>query len=233
MAFVTSRREFLRLAAVAGASVPALLGRSEQSGSPQLSGGQAGNGFFTVAFDPASGEINIRRNNGDLLLSRAHVRVFTLSGPVNSSDSRYDRSYEISNVPDAVIGGRRLTARCLDRKKQLDLEWRVTLLDGFEGVVVEAVCHNGSSQPVVVRSIQPIRAAAAEGGSCGWRATTKLLTNGQLYSDAGKVKEIKPGEVVGSWWNVAFYAGDDRECLLAGYLENKTSQGQISVQPAE
>jgi len=229
----TSRRQFLKLAAVASAGVPALVGRSGQADNPQRADGRLENNFFTVAFDAASGEINITRRNGELLLSRARVRVLTPSGVINSSDPHYDRTYELTNAPDGVVGGRQMIARFLDRRRQLNLEWRLTLLEGLQGIVVEAACQNVSGEPAVIQGIQPIRASAAEGGSCSWPEATKLLTNGQMYYDAGKVRQFKPGEEVGSWWNVAFYAGDNRECLVAGYLENKSSQGQITVRSAD
>ncbi len=58
---------------------------------------------------------------------------------------------------------------------------------------------------------------------------TRVLTNGQMYYDAGKLKELRPGVHLNSWWNVALYSGERDPGLVIGYLENNSSQGRITV----
>ena len=62
-----------------------------------------------------------------------------------------------------------------------------------------------------------------------WPGVTRVLTNGQMYYDAGKVREPKAGESIKSWWDLAFYAGDKKDGLVVGYLENNSSQGRITA----
>ena len=66
-----------------------------------------------------------------------------------------------------------------------------------------------------------------EDAACSWPGVVRLLTNGQMYYDAGKVREPKAGESIKSWWDMAFYTGDQNEGLVVGYVENNSSQGQI------
>jgi hypothetical protein len=102
-----------------------------------------------------------------------------------------------------------------------------------QAVVVEVVCRNVSREPVIVRRLEPVRAQAEEGSVCSWPGTSKILTNGQLYYDAGRVRDFRPGEETRSWWNAAFFAGENREGLAVGYLENKSSRGRLTIKPLE
>lgn len=194
---------------------------------------QLENEFFRVAFDAASGEFHVRRRDAVDLVTRARVCVRTPAGARLSTDADYTRKVETRDAGEELFGGKQLVARCLDGRKQLDLEIRLTLAERVQAVVVELVCRNVSREPLIVHRVEPVRARAEEGGGCCWPGTSKILTNGQLYSDAGRVLDFRSGEETRSWWNAAFFAGERREGLVAGYLENKSSCGQLRIKPVE
>ena len=229
----TSRRQFLKTTALASAAVPVGFAATAGAADDKPVTWQFGNDLYRVAFDTTSGEFHVARKDGTRLVARARAGVRMTAGTRLSSDAEYTRSVETRAATEELFGGNQLVARCLDGRKQLDLEIRLTLAERVQAVVVEVVCRNVSRDPLIVQSLDPVRAQADEGGICCWPGTSKVLTNGQMYYDAGRVRDFRAGEETRSWWNVAFFAGENREGLVAGYLENKLSRGQLTIKPAE
>ena len=228
----TSRRQFLKATALASAAVPVLISGSSSAKGNDDTKWQLENDFFRVAFDVASGEFDIQRRDGSDLTTRARVvRPDSCRPAFFQRPGSYTEVLQTVSVNTKWLEGKQLVARCLDGRKQLDLELQITLPNQAGLLVIEVVCRNVSREPLIVEGIEPIRARADEAGSCFWPATSKILTNGQMYYDAGKVRDFVPGKEMHSWWNAAFFAGGNRQGLVAGYLENKSSRGQLNIKP--
>jgi hypothetical protein len=228
MNFLTHRRKFIKTVALAGASVPIGLRHSlgtpaEQPPAPQLQ-----HALFGVHFSPVSGKLSAWRK-GAPFLSHAVARAVTATGIRNTIEPEYTREIGIKPVTDTLGSGKQLIARCADGRKLLDFELRATLYDHLDALVVEVVCRNVSGEPIILQSLEPVRAVREEDAACVWPGVTRVLTNGQMYSNAGKVSEPKAGESIKSWWDLGFYTGDEKDGLVVGYLENNSSQGRITA----
>ncbi len=214
--------------ALAGASVQVGLRRTFGAASGQAAAPQIQTALFGVHFATASGKLSAWRK-GAPLLANGVARAVTATGVRSTGDSDYTREIEVKPVADALGAGKQLVARCADGRKQLDFEVRATLYDRLDALVVEVICRNVSGEPIVIQSLEPVRAVREEDAACSWPGVTRVLTNGQMYYDAGKVREPKPGESIKTWWDLAFYTGDKKDGLVVGYLENNSSQGRITA----
>jgi Melibiase len=228
MNFLTHRRKFIKTMALASASVP--IGLRHTSGAPpeQPLAPQIQSPLFGVHFSTASGKLSAWRK-GAAFLSNAVARAVTATGARSTIEPEYKRELEVKPVTDALGSGRQFIARCADDRKQLDFEVRATLYDRLDALVVEVTCRNVSGDSIVIQSVEPLRAIREEDAACSWPGVTRVLTNGQMYYDAGKIKEPKPGESIKTWWNLAFYTGDKQDGLVVGYLENNSAQGRITA----
>ncbi|HOX58905.1 MAG TPA: alpha-galactosidase [Candidatus Paceibacterota bacterium] len=169
------------------------------------------------------------KRRGTLVLSNAVSRAVTAAGARSTSAPDYQRTFEVKPLADALGVGRQLIARFSDAKRQLDFELRAALYDGRDAVVLETICRNVSRSPITLQCLEPLRAVAEESAACFWPGTTRILTNGQMYYDAGRLSEAKAGENIRSWWDVALHAGEKSDGLVIGYLENKSSLGRITA----
>jgi hypothetical protein len=228
MQFLTHRREFIKTVALASASVPIGLRHSSAAPAEQSPAPQIQTARFGVHFSAASGKLSAWRK-GAPFLSNAVARAVTTAGNRNTTEPEYKREIEVKPVTDALGPGKQLIARCADGRKQLDFEVRATLYDRLDALVVEVICRNVSREPIIIPSLEPLRAVREEDAACAWPGVTRVLTNGQMYYDAGKVREPKAGESIKTWWNLALYTGDKRDGLVVGYLENKSSLGRITA----
>ncbi|MEK7678002.1 MAG: alpha-galactosidase [Verrucomicrobiota bacterium] len=187
-----------------------------------------------MLFDTATGKLHARRKGGDVLLAHAVARAVTASGVRHTAEPEYRREVAVAKIDDALGSGEQLVARCVDGKQRLNFEIRVTLCDARPMLVVETIARNPSAtEPLLVRSVEPLRATAEDAGGLVWPGVTKLLTNGLLYSNPGRVLDFPAHDPIQSWWNVALFAGENREGLVIGHLENKSSLGQVTVAPAK
>ncbi len=233
------RRKFLKTVSLAGAGLPL---HHMVQGLPVLARAanlhadpgpaQVENKFFRVYFDPATGRVRVWRKDGSSFLWDAASRAVTSAGPRSVADPDYARNVEVGRVRDGLGWGQQLVARCADRRSQLDLEVRVTLYDGRNALVFETISKNVSRQDsIVLRSVEPVRAVFDEGAACRVGGVEKVLTNGYMYYDPGRLEDFdrirrRPTE---SLWNMCFYRGEQDEGLVVGYLENKVADGRISA----
>jgi alpha-galactosidase len=228
-----NRRVFLRDISALGASVPVLLesalgAAEEDAHSPQIE-----NGFMTVAFDAGQGRVSCRRRITGLLLKGAVARANLKSVRRSTAEPVYRRVLETVAVNDTLGTGRALVVRCSDTEGQLDFLLRFVLYAGRDALLIEAECHNVSPEPVIVRSLEPLCATPEVGSGLLWPGTTKVLTNGAMYYDPGRVAGISEiGESgLRSWWNVGLFRGYDHEGLVCGSVENKAALGQVIIRP--
>jgi hypothetical protein len=225
-----SRRDFCRNLALTSAVLPV--------GSTLLAGTPAGksstsieNEFFFVTFDAASGRFDIRRRKGEPLISGAVVRANTSEVFRVSSQSAYRHTIRTQRIRDHFSDGHQLTVHSTDTDRQLDFNLHLTLYANLQAVVIEATCKNISGKPLVLKSLEPMALIDENNGALHWPQTTKILTNGQMYSDPGSVADISQAtpEPWRSWWNIGFFSGYRSEGLVCGYLRNQVAQGQVTA----
>ncbi len=224
---LTHRRNFLKTVAVAGAALP--LGWNSSAPAAEPPDRQLQNRFLSLHFSPDTGRLDVWRR-GKPLLSGAFARALTSPQPRSTLDADYTRNVEVKPWRDVLGSGHQLVARCADARRELDFEVRLTLYDQRDALTLEVLCHNVStSNSLRLDTLEPLCALPEAGGGCSWPGVTRVLTNGQMYYDAGKLKDFKPGQPIKTWWNMAFYTGDTSEGLVVGYLENKSSQGRLTA----
>src|SRR5689334_2265992 len=121
-----TRRDFMRSVSFGGALVCVsdpwrLWAQSAKSGE------QIENESLTVHFDTTSGQIEVERKNGPPLLRNAIARAVLAEGIRATSDPDYQRSSSVRPLQDALGKGRQISAKCIDRRKQVDFEVLLTL----------------------------------------------------------------------------------------------------------
>ena len=197
--------------------------------TPQLQ-----NEFLAVTWDSRRGSWSIGRGNGVVLLSGAMARAITSKGRRATAEPAYQHQIETTRLQDRLGEGRQLVVRCADGGRQLDFELHIALYPGREAILVEALCRNVSSEAITVRSIEPLCALPEAGGGLHWPGVSKILTNGPMYYDPGKVADFRSSDAKAtrSWWNIGFFRGYDREGLVCGYVQNTTALGQVVAGPA-
>lgn len=246
-----SRRKFSEILSLSGAS--AVLA----SASPALSRLAAENtvsiknGFFTILFHVATGRFDIYRQDGTPLLHNGTVRANLDSGRRSIADPSFAHKVDSKIIRDELGTGTVLLVTSRDTSAKVQIETRWTLYDSSHCITIEAVFRNASSRAVVLKSIEPINLAEPDGGILTWSGTSKVLTNGPMYYDAGMLHDLdtpyqapapygptKGGKLspdfqfphpdrVPSWWNIGLFRGYDKEGLVCGFIENDTGLGQI------
>jgi hypothetical protein len=255
-----SRRDFLKSASLLGLSV-ALSGPVK---ALQASGGKftIRNRFLAVSFDTGAGTFDVRRRDGRPLLTRATSCVnFGVAGPAATrrrvADGGFRYAAHTQAFTDRLGRGVRLTIRCTDSRQLADVDIHLSLYDGLPALAMEAICTNASRGDIAIHSLEPVRAAAGEGGALHVPGVSKCLTNGEMYFDAGAVHTFGSregaiasghlkgvslangpfpgaGETIHSWWNAGLFSGYDREGVALGYLENTISLGNLLIsRPAD
>ena len=185
-----------------------------------------------VIFDTRTGRINVTRD-GRPFLRGAVARAMTASGDFATSDFRYTRTVEARDVRHPLGAGREMTMRCADRERRLDIEVRATLVTGRDALIVEAFYKNISPDtPVTLPQAEPVRAVADDGGACLWPGTSRALTNGKMYYNAGHVIDLEKDGKAAGWWNIGLFRGERAPGLTIGYIRNDEGMGEMSVAKA-
>ena len=235
MSWITDRRTFLETVALGSAGGSLLANRSSDEATSQVGRSrsyQIENQFFGAQFDVSSGFLDVWRKDGSSFLTGAIARAGMGNGTRSTADPEYKRATEVRKVNDSLGSGQQLVARCTDGRGLLDFENRITLYDGRNALIVETVCKNASLRsPSVVQLIEPVRAIFNEGGACHWGGAKKVLTNGYMYYDPGRVEEFgrSSRHAVQSMWGMGFYRSAREEGLVIGFLENSAADGRIAA----
>ncbi|MCI0513667.1 alpha-galactosidase [candidate division KSB1 bacterium] len=253
MSEMINRRDFLKVATFSGMSFALSNPFDASSNLPGIASEHLKNDFFSILFDPDTGRINVFRNDGRLFISNATVRANTGDGKKSIAEPTYEHAVESKPIQDKIGAGKQLIIYSRDLNQKLDFETRYSLYANYQNIVIEVSCKNVSSQALVLKSIEPVCLSAAEGGALKWQQTTKVLTNGPMYYDAGMVHawdapyqapdpygptkggRLSPdfkypaSERVASWWNVGFFRGYNQEGLVCGFIENHAGLGQLIV----
>ncbi|MFI5187920.1 MAG: alpha-galactosidase [Chitinophagales bacterium] len=253
------RRDFIRAATLAGASLAIVNPLSAES-SPAGNGmNEIKNNYFTVSFDRKKGTINIYRNNGTPLLTGGTTCVNLPAGKAGSKNSKrviapgnYKYTTDSKSFRDQLGSGKRLIIFSKDSDKKFDLEIQLSLYDQLQAITVEAICKNISGHDFVINSLEPLRVIKDEGGILNIPGVSKCITNGEMYFDTGTIHEfgnndnaVSSGnlkgvilangsissqtETIHSWWNAGLYSGYDKEGVVIGYLENNSCLGNLLI----
>jgi hypothetical protein len=225
----SSRRKFLADLAVAGVAAP-LSGRLAWAAAADPSS-RIENDHFTIGFDARGGRLAVWRRNRAQLVAGSVGRARLADGVRSTNEPAYQHVVDSTPLNDQFGPGRQLVVRSTDGERQLDFEIRMSLYDAQPMLFVELRCRNKSSKPLVVESLEPVCATADTSGSLYWPGVTKVLTNGPMYYDPGRVTELPKtaARALRSWWNVGFYKGYDQEGLTCGYVDNQSALGQLNV----
>lgn len=231
LALPSSRRAFLQRVAVAGASLPLAVQSAWSAPAITAPSPQIENEFFAVALDVGTGRLSCWRKGGDVLFRGACARANLKGGRRSVTDLAYRRRVDTVPLQDQLGRGRQLVAACTDAERQLDFEIRVALYEGRPAVFIEVECRNVSKQPIGLESLEPVCALAEVEGALYWPGVTKVLTNGLMYYDPGKVADLPAGgsRALRSWWNIGFFRGYEHEGLVVGFVDNQSALGQVSV----
>ncbi|MBK8946819.1 MAG: alpha-galactosidase [Ignavibacteriae bacterium] len=246
-----NRREFIKKISVTSASlafINPLNSNFFSSENPQIS-----NNFFSIYFDEKTGRFNIHQNYGEFSISNATVRANLNFGKISISQKNYSHILSTKNIDDKLGKGKKLEVYSKDLNGELDFQTSFSLYENWNNIIIEAKCKNVSSKNFNIKSIEPICAIEEIGSSLSWINTSKVLTNGAMYYDAGMIHEFgkpykeptpygptKGGKIssefnypadhrVRSWWNVGFFRGYDKEGLVCGFVDNHTGLGEIVV----
>ena len=228
----SSRRKFLANVAAAGAVLP-LAARSAWAGAAR-SPSRIENEHLAVEWDAGTGRLGAWRRDGTQLLAGVVGRVRLADRLRTTSEPAYQHAVETAALKDLLGEGRQLVLRSTDKERLLDLETRVSLYEGKPALFIELSCRNVSPQPIVLESLEPLCAAAETGSALYWPGVTKVLTDGPMYYDPGRVTELptSPAASLRSWWNIGFFSGYDQEGLACGYIDNQSALGQLRVNAA-
>jgi melibiase-like protein len=208
------------------------------------------NEHFAASFDTRAGTIAVRRGDGTPFLRGGAACANTDVGRQSTASLGREHSVDTSAYRDRLGSGRQMSIVCRDPQQLVDLRVQLVLYDSRPMATIETHCTNVSSRDVVVTSLEPIRALAAEGGGLRVPGVAACLTNGEMYFDAGRLHAFAadppPGSrppikgvrlanesialhhpTVASWWNVGFFGGYDREGVVLGYLESTLALGLV------
>ena len=165
----SSRREFLKTVSVLSTSLPFATGCVAGETGSKTPTAQISNEFLSLAYDVATGRLNVWRDGGDLFLAGAVARANVGAGPRNSAEAAYQRTVETVPLKDKLGTGRQVVVRCADGARQLDFELRFALYDGATRFWSSVRAGNLSPQPITLRSVEPLCASPEENGACGGR----------------------------------------------------------------
>ena len=227
----STRRDFLSEVTAAGVSLPLAVHSAWAAAATDPAAAQIQNEFLGLAFDAGTGRLSAWRKDGASLLMESIARANLNHGRRTTAEPAYQHAVDTAPLSDRLGKGRQLVMRCTDDGRQLDIEVRVSLYDGRPAALIEVECRNVSAQPITLESLEPVCAIAETGGGMHWPGVTKVLTNGPMYYDPGRVAEL-PAAAAGalrSWWNVGLFRGYDREGLVCGYVDNQSALGQVSL----
>lgn len=233
MSSFSTRRAFLKSVTAIGASLPIMAHSGWAVSDAVKASSKIENEYFSLSFDASTGRLSCWRKGSGRLLEGVVARANLKSGRRSTGEPAYRHIVETVQVKDQLGVGQQLVVHCVDSRHQLNLVLRHTLYERREAILIEAECHNVSSVPLVLLSMEPLCAIREERGALYWPGVTKVLTNGPMYYDPGMVADFAKIDPKGlrSWWNVGFFLGYDHSGLVCGYVDNKVALGQLMVRP--
>ena len=182
--------------------------------------------YLKATYDLEGGTASLyyQRGGAPLLLNATAAAVFP-RGEVLASDTNYERTARTGFADAPGIEGEHLAITCRDKRSQIDLQCRLTLLRDRPGAVFELVATNVSGRDIVLRRTEPLRALLDENAGCYFGAR-QALTHGYMHHDPGALLELgRPFREFTSHWNATLYRHP--ATLILGHLDNTDAEGQI------
>jgi hypothetical protein len=256
MADSLKRRDFIRSASLAGASLAVTNHVSSKAFMIANVDSEIKNEYFTVAFNSKKGIFNIHRSNGTPLVTGGTTCVNFSAGESigkrSVASGNYKHTLNSKKFSDHLGAGKRLIIFSKDVNRKSDFEIHLSLYDNLEAITIEAICKNVSDHDLIINSIEPVRLVKNEDGILNVPGVSKCITNGEMYFDAGMIYEFgttdKPfppidtkgvklanrsvsaeNETIHSWWNAGLFSGYDKEGIVLGYLENNLCLGNLLI----
>ena len=253
------RREFIKAISLAGASISISEPVSAKRFFSDQDVEDLKNEYFTVSFDKKKGAINIHRAGGVPLLIRGVTCINLFKNGAKSgtnkyiiAPSHYQYSIRFIDFDDEIGPGRKMVVSCMDSRKTFDFEIQLSLYNHTKVVFIEAICKNVSRQDILISSIEPLRVIKDEGATMKIDGVSKCITNGEMYFDTGAIHQFgstdnaissgnlkgvqlangsisSQNETIHSWWNAAFFCGDNKEGVVVGYVENNRALGNLLI----
>jgi hypothetical protein len=226
-----NRRDFLIKLQAAGIALP-LAGNLDLLNPSGIAKSQIfSNYYFLVSFDTKTGQLDINRSNGDKFLSGSIARALTNQGYISAGKTSFRHSVRSVKINDQLGEAIQITINSSGSDTKIDFNLKIFLYKNLHSVFIEVECINRSSNPLVLKSVEPICANNETGGALYWPQSSKLLTNGPMYYDPGKVIDfiLPDNNTIQSWWNIGLFKGYNNEGLAVGSAENQTAQGKLSV----
>ena len=148
-----------------------------------------------------------------------------------SSDPGLTRTSRLEKIQDALGAGSKIVVECVDRRRRFTLGTEISLYDERSSLLLECWFKNASSSPLVLRTLEPLRALPEEEGICEWNYLDKALRNGFIYYDPGNLEDFSSSKHYRhtSIWNMGFAGGDQNPGLTVGFIENDTAIGKLEA----
>ena len=219
------RRQFIEMSMLTGLGAANPLA-SSQTSQPQTA---IGNPYFRLAVDPAKGTFSVWRGDNPFLLNACAGAAG--AGTFDMRDSRYVRTASTRRIQDRLGAGEELTLHAVDSKKEADLELRLTLYDQLDAFFAEVTAGNSGRNPLPVARLEPVRARLEDLSGCFWHEADKVLTNGYMYYDPGRVEDIifTSRKDIESFWNIALHDARSGHTLVVGSIDNTWADTKIAV----
>ena len=194
------------------------------------------NGHVRVEIDRESGRYGAVLPDDSPVLLLAEARAFWSGGSWSSSDPIGRRSLTQEAVEDAIGTGIRATLTCTDPNGLARYRTILTTYDGLAGFTIESILTNTGPEPLNVKYLIPC-AVSLEDGAALYPVgpnpldiqDLRMLTNGYLYSDPGRVERFGSNRWFQSRWNVAIAHPASGRTLVAGYISHEFAETELVV----
>src|SRR4051812_14116027 len=163
-----------------------------------------------------SGQLNLAFHGKPLLQN--------IEPGIGLPDVRIRKVAKTGEFVNALIGGPQLVVEGDEQTHAVRFEYRVTLLRSPPGAIFELILTNTADHDVTIPHAEPLRCAVSPPNP-----VTRVVSNGYIYYDPGKLIEFPGGKVksIDSFWDAAFYMPQTKSTIVVGFLENRDAEGHI------
>jgi Melibiase len=195
-----------------------------------------GNELVRVEVAPETGRYSAWLADGSPLVLNAAASVAWRGGILRTTDPRLERSVTREAADDAIGHGAALVLGCRDPERRCDLALALRVYNGLPGFTAEVTASNPGVTELNVERVQPCEIVLAEGAGLYPPSPTahdvrssRVLTDGYLYSDPGRVEVLGSDRSVQSCWHLAIVNGASGAALVAGYVSHDQAETELLV----
>ncbi|MEG6612241.1 glycoside hydrolase family 36 protein [Pseudoclostridium thermosuccinogenes] len=171
--------------------------------------------------------------DGSPLLMNAVSKAKWKGGEISTADN-LTRKLTQEEFSDEIGHGHQVVMECNDAEKKCTLTVKAKVYDDIFGTFFEATLENCGSESFSIIDLEPLSASLYDNSSVylqdyqiGW---LKILTNGYMFMDTGRVENIGLGRSVQSRWNTAVVSRFTGHTLSAGYVTFDVSEGEVILE---